>query len=177
MADILQMTVITKADGNPFDNTGQILAMPTQDRSLANIYLVQNGSNIDRYFFKDGLADANLEVWETAGGEDGFQAYIAIVNQNTNNNPAATVINSEASNYLGDIVWSRDDVGIYSGLKAGAFTENKTIIFQNGGIGAGIIKAYRLSADTIEIDQLALDGTEAPVDSFNNLCIEIRVYP
>lgn len=174
MADIIPVNVITKADGNPFDSTAQVLAIPTQERSFANIYLVQNGSSIDRYFFKDGLTNSDLELWQTSGGA--YSVYTAILSQSSTNNPTATVLNASDSNYLGAITWTRDAEGEYSGAKTGAFTAAKTMVFISQGNTAGLLRGFRVNNNAISITQVdTTDGTA--VDVFADVALEIRVYP
>jgi|SRR6478736_1317277 hypothetical protein len=56
-----------------------------------------------------------------------YKSYIAILTQSGEDAPVATVVNSTDSNYLGDIVWTRNaNPGNYLGTKADAFTLNKT---------------------------------------------------
>jgi hypothetical protein len=173
MADIIPANVIVKANGQPFDNTGQILAIPTQERSYANIYLVQDGSDIVRYFFKNGLTDGDLEVWNTSGGGD-YVEYNAVVSQNTTNDPVATVKNNDLS---GTPVFTRDGAGEFSISLTGGFpTSARTQIFHNQPNSAGYIRVFWVNANAISITQVSLDGSETLTDTFAGLALTIRVW-
>ncbi len=111
------------------------------------------------------------------GGGGSYLVYTALLTQSGTDAPVATVLNSADANYLGDVVWTYDDVGTYTGTLAGAFTEAKThclisLDYNAGQPGFAIFG--RATADTVGI--VSFDLTPDAVDGqiFN---IEIRVYP
>jgi hypothetical protein len=118
------------------------------------------------------IPDANVTL-----GAATYQSYVAILTQNTTNAPTAVVLNSSDSNYLGAIVWARDAGGSYSGTLANAFPSGKVVILAAEGGTNGLLKIYRSTNSTIQIDQISLDGTESFIDTFVEQGIEIRVYP
>lgn len=109
-----------------------------------------------------------------------YRAYIAILSQNTTNNPVATVLNSTAANYLGALTWIRGAEGEYSATSTGLFPIAKTFILSNQSeVAAGIIRTDVANGggNSVILIQRKLDGTEAGVDTFVGFFIEIRVYP
>jgi len=61
----------------------------------------------------------NLNEKFASSSTTDYLEYVALITQNSSNAPTAIVLNSEASNYLGEIVWSYDAVGSYIGTLAG----------------------------------------------------------
>lgn len=60
----------------------------------------------------------------------GYDEYVAVLTQDALDAPTASVLDPLE---LGDIVWSRVDVGLYEAELAGAFPSGKTIIIANTG--------------------------------------------
>lgn len=89
--------------------------------------------------------------------------------------PSAIIINESASNYIGEIIWSRVTSGIYEGKKTGAFPSRiKTFIMANGF--SSIVNGEWIDEDTIRINvQRVTDGGLFD-DLLNNSPIDIRVY-
>lgn len=182
METITPANVITKADGTPFDNTGQVLAMPTQERDFANIYLVQSGSDVVRYFFKNGLTNSDLTVWETEASSVGFSSYQAIFTQTGTSAPTVTVLNAAADNYLGAITWAYIGPGTYDGTKTGAFTADKTFCpqsqtqcYNSTDDAMFVLSVARTGANVVRI--FTGDDAVAPANGkLTNKFIEIRVF-
>ncbi len=62
-----------------------------------------------------------------------YKTYIALISQSGTDAPIADVLNSNDSNFLGNIVWTRDVQGYYLGTLAGAFLPSKTyaVLYEN----------------------------------------------
>lgn len=106
-----------------------------------------------------------------------YKSYIALLNQISNANPVATVIENTLG---GTVVWSRTGTGVYNATLNGAFLLGKTTVMPffgtiNGGVSLSqTISGVRIDDNSIGIrtsaggtltDVLLLDAT-----------IEIRVY-
>jgi hypothetical protein len=103
-----------------------------------------------------------------------YKVYTALLNQTDTDAPVATVL----ENTLGDIVWSRDGIGLYRMVSNNLFIENKTFIV--GGseyiFNPGLISSSILDRNTILISCFDLPNTAYSDDNFVTTAIEIRVY-
>ena len=117
-------------------------------------------------------------IADLGGGGASYLVYTALLSQSGTDAPVATVLNSADANYLGNVVWTRDGVGDYTGTLAAAFTENKTWVgIANGFWGAlNSLQPDRTSANIIRVVSLDDSGAFAD-DVIYNAFIEIRVYP
>lgn len=105
-----------------------------------------------------------------------YKVYTALLTQTGENAPVATVL----ENTIGDIVWSRTDVGVYFATLSGAFPINKTFIIPTYIDGEDNTTRYGIisvSLDYISISMFHL-GSGDQVDGlkYDNLFFEIRVY-
>jgi len=57
----------------------------------------------------------------------GYKEYVALLTQTGTSAPVATVLNKNAPNYLGDVVWTRNDIGDYTGTLTNSFNADKTV--------------------------------------------------
>lgn len=119
--------------------------------------------------------DAGQEVNVNRGVRP-YKVYTALLTQTGTNAPVATVL----ENTIGNIVWTRDDVGQYTGTLNGAFTVNKTTVskdIQEVSGDAKYAKAFSGSVDTIILQTFdnPVDATDTDLDGI--IFIEIRVYP
>lgn len=133
---------------------------------------------------KSSLINAETEPYtmqdiiDTVGNGDGYVKYVALLNQDEEEAPVATVL----QNSIGGVpVWTRDDSGSYLCTLASAFPANKTFCLVTYGMDPGsfgVISFGRISNNQLS---LVLNGSEGPVDfenaPSNNICVEIRVYP
>lgn len=105
-------------------------------------------------------------------GDGSYKVYSAIISQLGTDAPTAIVL----QNTIGNIVWSRTDVGQYYGTLVGAFTVDKTGFLLNTPI---VYETYTV-IQAVDIDSINLtttDGTNTPVDEYlSNVFVEIRVY-
>lgn len=123
-----------------------------------------------------------------------FKAYTALLSQAGTSNPTVIVLNSDDSNYLGNLVWTRSSAGVYNGTLAGAFVLNKTVVFPFGsglanvymglGFNTPFDYCYGIYPSNVDIIQFAVyqtsdfssvDLSAVTVDA--QILIEIRVYP
>jgi len=120
-----------------------------------------------------------LSLLTTGDTQDPYKVYAAAFTDNGADVPTINIL----ENTIGDIVWTRNQLGRYYGTLAGAFPENKMIPL-NGDVVAFVSGTYfqviisRVSSDVIAIDQFATDGSGnvEQVGIFNGRLIEIRVY-
>ena len=108
--------------------------------------------------------------------DGGVKEYVALLTQTGTDAPVATVLKNTLG---GEVVWTRDDVGVYAGTLSNTFTVNKTAVFQNlpskQYADEIIINVVYFSNDVIRIYNFN-DGF-SNVDSFDFLSIKIEVYP
>jgi len=106
-----------------------------------------------------------------------YQVYTALISQSNLDDPNTTIL----ENGIGNIVWTRDSFGVYSGTLTGAFPIDKTGLFIQDNVSLSQIlinqrdiSIIRIDDDTIQIytynDTTFIDGV------LNNTTIEIRVY-
>lgn len=112
------------------------------------------------------------------------KVYIALLTQGGTDDPVATVIENTLG---GEVVWTRDDIGVYFGTLANAFPLNKTIVPNDlftgvdGTVNCQISVRYS-DADSILITVLEagtandIDGNLVGGDNKPYL-LEIKVYP
>ena len=126
--------------------------------------------------------DGNLTYLESIGRP--YKVYTAFLSQTGTNAPIAEV----AENLLdGEIVWSYDGIGNYTGTLNGAFISDNKVFFilspnySNVSALSNSVIEYavgRNDVDSIYLQTANVDATGAR-DSSNNLLynfIEIRVY-
>jgi hypothetical protein len=104
-----------------------------------------------------------------------YKVYTALLTQTGTNAPTSIVL----ENTLGDIIWSRESIGNYSGTLSGIFTENKTGVFiQNSAYGSDynntLVDLISDNKVYVQVYDQLLDANRD--DSLNNTLIEIRVY-
>lgn len=113
------------------------------------------------------------------GGSGCKKVYAANLNQTGTANPVASI----GENTIGDIIWTRQDVGIYYGELAGAFPmsadEITWVMMNSPNVEAKNheVRAQWLSEDLILIGTWDLDDSYALIDDvLINASIEIRTY-
>lgn len=105
------------------------------------------------------------------------KVYRALVNQISNGAPSAVVL----ENTVGTIVWTRDDVGEYSGTLTGAFVENRTFLLTCALRAAGAatsimaIQFARVSANVVKL--YTFSGGEPEDGVLVVHPVQILVYP
>lgn len=108
--------------------------------------------------------------WIKVGSTTSYQVYTALLTQVGTSAPTAIVL----ENTIGNIVWSRNTVGVYAGTLVGAFTANKSFCVTNLS-DYGITVTNFGSEDLLNVETRNLSGGN--VDDFlNKTSIEIRVY-
>lgn len=127
-------------------------------------------TDIKAYYYYDGTA------WQPFTGR-AYKVYKAYLTQSGTSAPSATVLENTLG---GTVVWTRDDVGIYKGTLAGAFTSSSTICLNQSIVQSSPMKfmqVYVTGAD--EINVLTFDASFADADDCLNAGahIEIQVYP
>lgn len=108
----------------------------------------------------------------TSPSGQSYKVYTALLTQTGINAPVATVL----ENTIGNIVWARNNTGIYQAVLLGAFTSDKTHLL------CGTLQIsnnselifYQLDQDEV-ILQTSINGFISD-DLLSNFSIEIRVY-
>lgn len=105
-----------------------------------------------------------------------FRVHTASIFQTGTNDPVATIFNSNDSNFLGSIVWARNNQGDYTGTLEGAFPAGKTYITANtdGAHGEYYMEIGRIDQDSLQLYNINASGVLS--DGVNGY-VEIRVYP
>lgn len=98
-----------------------------------------------------------------------IKIYTAIMNATGETAPTITILH----NTIGDIVWTRNATGDWSGTLPGAFDPTKTAVFTQIQANAHMAGTAATS-DYISITQTTNDGT--PYGEVVNAYIEIRTY-
>lgn len=110
----------------------------------------------------------------TVGG--GFLKYVAIMSAESRPvNPVVIVL----ENSIGEIVWTRTDVGSYIGAaELGTFPIDKTWLSQMiiDKLDEGILSISRPSTADIGISSMTPAPDYAAADGFGTIYLEIRVY-
>lgn len=122
---------------------------------------------------QDGI---NKRVAGSELGGVSYLSYVALLTQSGTDAPVATVLENTLG---GTVVWTRNDVGDYTGTLAGVFTVNKTWFATPGFDWSSSLKYAnigRVDADSVQLFTTTEDGT-AEADDWAGLPIEIRVYP
>lgn len=113
-----------------------------------------------------------------SGSEPTYKVYTALLTQTGTDAPVATVLENTLG---GTVVWTRDNVGLYTGTLTGAFQSNKTVLFigaADDGDYATIAKfaqIRRMSNNAVRVISAAFGNSEED-GILNQTSIEIRVY-
>lgn len=102
-----------------------------------------------------------------------YKVYTALLTQSGTDVPVANVL----ENTIGDIVWTRDNTGVYVATLNGAFITSKTYIttYLNGNTGnANYTQTQYIDEDLFYL--YSLDSTYTTIDADDIMGIEIRVY-
>ena len=132
--------------------------------------------SIARFFHLPKMvAEALRKIPSGGGSEPAYKVYTALLSQEGTDAPVATIL----ENTLGEIVWSREIKGIYTGTLLNTFIEDKThLILTNNTYTLGGYPSYN-SFDVKDTDSVRIVTTESPENIDGNLYntpIEIRVY-
>jgi len=104
-----------------------------------------------------------------------YKHYIALINQETTNNPTVYVLENTLSS---GITWTRTGAGDYEGELTGEFIENKTFINYKAVVSSTsdyIASVFRHNDNIIKIQTRNNAGTGAD-DVLRSTSLEIRVY-
>lgn len=110
----------------------------------------------------------------SSGSTPAYKVYTALLTQSGTNAPVPTVL----ENTLGEIIWTRNSVGVYTATSFFArFVSGKTICFTTFGnfdSDPSTAAASYTTNSTVTLNTyLPTDGS---YDNFSNLAFEIRVY-
>lgn len=115
-----------------------------------------------------------------SGSSSSYKVYTALMSQSGTDDPVVI----ELENTIGEIVWTRNDVGFYVGTLTGAFTTDKTwcsaIPGNYNGNAIGTITLLKVPGVNDEVRMYLYDpnGTDTDIndDGGYEVSIEIRVY-
>lgn len=111
------------------------------------------------------------------------KVYRALLSQTGTNAPIATVLENTLG---GEVVWSRVDTGIYSGVLAGAFTANRTFLLSEPDAFNGYThfqQLVRASENEVNLYTLQVNNTPQRVNvdiddgGTPGTSVQISVYP
>ena len=132
--------------------------------------------SIARFFHLPKMvAEALRKIPSGGGSEPAYKVYTALLSQEGTDAPVATIL----ENTLGEIVWSREIKGIYTGTLLNTFIEDKThLILTNNTYTFAGYPSYN-SFVVKDTDSVRIVTTESPENidvNLYNIPIEIRVY-
>ena len=134
---------------------------------------VINGSLSATTFYGDGSGLSGVTATPS------YKVYTALLTQTGTTAPVATVLENTLG---GDIIWSRNGTGDYTGLLTGAFTSNKTAILL-GNVRYTLSSVTLIPADITvfsysvnDVSIGTMDNSSLVDDILFNTFVEIRVY-
>jgi len=121
------------------------------------------------------LCCAVQQIQNNEGGS--YLKYVALLTQSGEDDPVATVLENTLD---GPVVWTRVDVGDYTGTLNGAFTLNKSVGFlgtigPSDGINVAIVNNNNFDINSCNVQTYNSLGERDGV--LDGTFIEIRVYP
>jgi hypothetical protein len=122
-----------------------------------------------------GVPDDNAALAAAlAGKADAVPTYVAFIEQSGTDAPVATVLKNTLG---GEVVWTYDGVGFYTGTLAGAFPPVRTAISFNPGFNTSLL-GWDCSASTNDTVQILQYDNGSPADGIGSTSIlKIEVYP
>ncbi len=104
-----------------------------------------------------------------------YKVYTALLTQTGTDAPVATVLQNTLG---GEVVWYRDDVGVYFGGFTGAFPSGKSFSLTQSVFESTLnrFETMVISVDEVEFRTSAPDGSLQD-DLLRNTPIQIQVYP
>ena len=137
--------------------------------------LLEKINNLTWYDLINKLKDIlkGLNDKPSGGYEPPYKVYTALLTQSGTNAPVATVLENTLG---GEIIWSRNSVGIYTATLLRAFIDNKTTIQIIANIGKGHTTVSSVNdVDSVFLGMVNTVNSLAD-DILGNTPIEIRVY-
>lgn len=108
-----------------------------------------------------------------SGSEPPYKVYTALLSQSGTDAPVATVLENTLG---GDVIWSYDDAGYYTGTLTGSFINEKTFcLIQNYYTSPGNINYFYRNNNNTLIVETKVSGVGEDGELFQT-SIEIRVY-
>lgn len=117
------------------------------------------------------------------GYPEGTKMYVALLSQSGTNAPVATVL---VNTLGGTVVWTRDDVGLYSATLSGVFTSGKTVCFATCGTNDGgapattVLQMARTSNDVVYLYSYMVDTGSViynDITAGSPVSVQILVFP
>lgn len=141
-----------------------------------NVTVTGTGTPLDPYVVE--------AVIPTPADSRPYKVYTALMTQSGTDAPVPIIL----ENTLGDIVWTYDAAGTYTGTLLGAFTDSKTVFLLGNEntfnpmnltiatLGYGDVDTIYLANQRYTKDPATNNLVQAGVDSMIKQSIEIRVY-
>ena len=138
--------------------------------------LLEKINNLTWYDLINKLKDILKGLAGQGGGDPRpYKVYTALLTQSGTNAPVATVLENTLG---GDVVWSREEVGTYTGVLNGAFIQDKTFLYSKNKVySSDDSTEYSLSDSDINKAYVTTTVAGALEDGVMlRTPIEIRVY-
>lgn len=147
-------------------------------------------TNVGRYALSLE-SDKWINLDDRFGQAPNYEEYVALLSQTGTNAPTAIVLNEDANNYLGDIVWTYDSPGYYIGTLTDIGEDIDKLFFQisptnlkvvTGGIGDPVeIYVYTPvlqsdGTDTIVLNVIDPNAKTYANGGLSNSTVVIRKY-
>lgn len=102
-----------------------------------------------------------------------IREYHAILNQSGTNNPTARILHNTL---IGDIEWTREDIGLYTGTLTGGLPAGKTGITLNSGDQQAIMSSAE-NSDNNTLFIICYDtSTNTRINGLYEAYVIVRVY-
>ena len=137
--------------------------------SIGTTFRLQDGTQGNGYVL---TSDANgVGSWTSSIHTPTYKVYSALISQSGTSAPTVTIL----ENTLGNVVWSRSNVGTYYGTLSSAFTSGKTFI-QISNVTA-LVNIFLNYNSTNDVQLQTRNSSNVNIDSsLTNNSVEIRVY-
>lgn len=151
-------------------------ALGTKQASDADLTTIVGLTPADDDFLQrkaGAWANRTVSQVKTDLGVPTYARYVALLSQTGTDAPVATVLENTLG---GTVVWTRNDVGDYTGTLAGVFVVGKTFLNSPNHINTGLDISFR-SDDANTVSIITADSGMVSDEILLAACIEIRVYP
>lgn len=116
--------------------------------------LMNASSSYNTQIWKEFIDDLIDSLSTGGGGDSGLgnvKIYRALLTSN-GGFMTVVVLNNADTNYLGDIVWEQDALGVFHGTLVGEFPVSKVQVFVNDGSDSTITTGKRSTDDLVIIE-------------------------
>ena len=137
--------------------------------------LLEKINSLTWYDLINKLKDILKGLAGQGGDSRPYKVYTALLTQSGTDAPVATVLENTLG---GDVVWSREELGVYTGVLNGAFIQDKTFLYSKNKVySSDDSTEYSLSDSDINKAYVTTTVAGASEDGVMlRTPIEIRVY-